>query len=125
MIRRTRLTEGESRGEVSKGLDIACPIALKEDFEIMLNLEIESVLFLSIVIIVQLILLSDYVTVQNQFRLKISVRPRDWRFWRGHTSELSLRGFWAILWKKVGSNPHSGPTCRTDISEGRNVFTTY
>jgi hypothetical protein len=54
------------------------------------NLETESVLFLSIVIIVQFILVSDCVTVETQFRLKISVRPRVWWFWRSHPTKLSL-----------------------------------
>jgi hypothetical protein len=56
----------------------------------MLNLEIENVLFLSIVTIVQFILVSDCVTVENQFRFTISVRLRVWRFWRVHPRRLSL-----------------------------------
>jgi hypothetical protein len=68
----------------------------------MLNLEIESVLFLSIVIIVQFILVSDCVTVETQFRFKIPVRPRSWRFWRGHPSGLSLRDFWSIFVENGG-----------------------
>jgi hypothetical protein len=78
------LAEGESRGEINKGLHIGyfrpCSTALEEVFEIMLNLETESVLFLSIVIIVQFILVSDCVTVENQFRLMLSVRLRVQRF---------------------------------------------
>jgi hypothetical protein len=62
-------------------------------------------LFLSILIILQFILVSDCVTVENQCRLKISVRPRVWRFWRRHTSGQFLRGFGPFLWKKVESNP--------------------
>jgi hypothetical protein len=53
MMRWTRLTEGDSRGEINKGLEIGVPqtmsTALEEVFEITLNLEIENVLLWSIV----------------------------------------------------------------------------
>jgi hypothetical protein len=79
-----------------------CSITLEEVFEIMLNLAIESVLFLSIVIIVQFIVVSDCVNVENQFRLKISVIPRVWKFWSRLPSRLSLRGLWSIFVEKGG-----------------------
>jgi hypothetical protein len=61
------MTERGSIVEINKGLDIEGPqTMLEEVFKIMLNLEIESVLFLSVVIIVQFILRSDCVTVENQ-----------------------------------------------------------
>jgi hypothetical protein len=75
---------------------------LEKVFEIMLNLGIENVLFLLIVIMIQIILVSDCVTLENQFRLKISVRPRVWRLWRRHPSGLSLRGLWPIFVEKGG-----------------------
>jgi hypothetical protein len=47
------MTERGSIVEINKGLDIEGPqTMLEEVFKIMLNLEIESVLFLSVVIIV-------------------------------------------------------------------------
>jgi hypothetical protein len=80
--------------EIRESLDVwdlsTSVIALKKIFEIILNLEVESVLFLSIVIIVQFILVSDCVTVENQFRLKMFVRPTVWWFWRRHVDGLSF-----------------------------------
>jgi hypothetical protein len=105
-------------------------MALEEVLEIMLNLKIESVLFLSIVTIVQFILVLDCVefqeTVENLFRLKISVRPRVWRVWRRHPKGLCLRRilvrFCRKRWRIIPTLVLPG---RTEVSEGRNVFTTY
>jgi hypothetical protein len=38
------------------------------------------------------------------------VRSRVWKFWRKHSSRLSLQVFGPIFMKKVVSNPYSGPT---------------
>jgi hypothetical protein len=58
----------ESRVEISRSVDIGelgpCPIEL-EGFEIVLNWDIESALFGPMVIIVQFILGSNCVTIQN------------------------------------------------------------
>jgi hypothetical protein len=82
--------DGESRGEINKG---HVPSHWRKFFEIMLNLEIENILFLSIVSIVQFILVSDCVTLDNQFKLKISVKPRVWRFLEETSQSIVLRGF--------------------------------
>jgi hypothetical protein len=56
-------------GEISESLDVwdlrSSAIALEKIFEIMLNLKVESILFLSIVIIVQFVLVPDCVVVEN------------------------------------------------------------